>query len=263
MSLPIKLISTDFDGTIYAEFEDPPVSKQLERLIGDLQSRGAKWVINTGRDMTSLQRALERIKLSIKPDYLILVEREIHCRDGTTFASLAEWNDRCTLAHEQLFVRIRPDLPRLIAWIQTRFPAVIYEDPYSPFCLEVGNESDTEMIYAYLDEYCSGIPDLVLMRNSVYARFSHVGYNKGTALAEVGRRLGISPAQVFAAGDHSNDLPMLSRTYARWLAAPHNAIEMVKSAIRSEKGYLSQLSHGHGVADALSFCLEDASRTGF
>jgi len=25
-SLPIKLISTDFDGTIFAEFENPPIS---------------------------------------------------------------------------------------------------------------------------------------------------------------------------------------------------------------------------------------------
>ena len=260
MSLPIKLISTDFDGTIYAEFEDPPIPEHLQKLIGHLQSRGAKWIINTGRDMTSLQRALERTKISIKPDYLVLVEREIHFRDGAAFASLAEWNDLCTQAHEKLFIRIRPDLPRLIEWIQSRFQATIYEDPYSPFCLEVGNESDTEIIYAHLDEYCRGIPDLELMRNSIYARFSHVSFNKGTALAELSRRLGISAAQVFAVGDHSNDLPMLSRTYARWLAAPHNAIEMVKSTIRNQKGYLSQLPHGHGVADALSFCLEDAAR---
>jgi len=47
MDLPIKLISTDFDGTIFAEFETPPIAPPLVELIGQLQARGAKWVINT------------------------------------------------------------------------------------------------------------------------------------------------------------------------------------------------------------------------
>ena len=62
MSLPIKLISTDFDGTLFAEFESPPIPEPVQKLIGDLQSRGAKWVINTGRDMSSLMEALARAR---------------------------------------------------------------------------------------------------------------------------------------------------------------------------------------------------------
>ena len=58
MGLPIRLISTDFDGTIFTEFENPPIPDSVQELIGDLQSRGAKWVINTGRDMSSLMEAL-------------------------------------------------------------------------------------------------------------------------------------------------------------------------------------------------------------
>jgi len=87
MSLPIKLISTDFDGTIFAEFEHTPIPEKLQELIGDLQSRGAKWVINTGRDMSSLMEALGRSKISIEPDYLVLVERETlvrHARENRT-----------------------------------------------------------------------------------------------------------------------------------------------------------------------------------
>src|ERR1035438_7761606 len=79
MSLPIKLISTDFDGTLSAEFETPPIPEPVQKLIGDLQSRGAKWVINTGRDMSSLMEALARSGIAVEPDYLVLVEREIYC----------------------------------------------------------------------------------------------------------------------------------------------------------------------------------------
>src|SRR5437660_647726 len=70
MSLPIQLISTDFDGTLFAEFENPPVPEKLQRLIGGLQARGAKWVINTGRDLSSLMETMGRAHLSIKPDFL-------------------------------------------------------------------------------------------------------------------------------------------------------------------------------------------------
>jgi hydroxymethylpyrimidine pyrophosphatase-like HAD family hydrolase len=256
MTLPIKLISTDFDGTIFAEFENPPIPEKLQKVIGDLQSRGTKWVINTGRDMSSLMEALARARISVQPDFLVLVEREIHLHDGVRYAGLEEWNAACTRAHEELFARVRPDLPRLIEWINSRFHATVYEDPYSPFCLIAGTNGDADYIHSHLDEYCRGIPDLMVVRNDVYARFSHAAYNKGTALAELSHRLGVTASEVFAAGDHFNDLPMLSRTYAHTLAAPQNAVEPVKSVVREQKGFVSSLSHGNGIADALAHCLQ-------
>lgn len=258
MSLPIKLISTDFDGTIFAEFENPPVPEKFQTLIANLQSRGAKWAINTGRDMSSLMEALARAKISIEPDYLVLVEREIHLHDGVRYVGLDEWNTECARAHEELFARIRLDMPRLTEWVNTRFRATIYEDPYSPFCLIAGNNGEADVIHRYLDEYCRSVPNLVVMRNDVYARFSHAAYNKGTALAELARRLDLTPAEVFVAGDHLNDLPMLSRRYAEWIAAPQNAIEPVKVQVQQQNGLISSLVHGYGTADALARCLAEA-----
>jgi len=256
---PIRLISTDFDGTIFADGDDPPVPARLQELIGDLQRRGAKWAINTGRDMPSLMEALHHARLGIRPDFLVLVEREIHLHNGTGYVGLEAWNNRCALSHETLFAQVRVDLPRLTDWINTRFHATIYEDPYSPFCLIANNPVDAKQIHDYLDDYCQEVPDLAVMRNDVYARFCHIAYNKGTALAELTRRLGLSPAQVFAAGDHLNDLPMLSRQYAHWLAAPQNAIEPVKTAVQHQTGYVSLLPHGDGVAEALAFHLRKAA----
>jgi len=91
------------------------------------------------------------------------------------------------------------------------------------------------------------------VRNDVYARFSHQAFNKGTALAELARRLAIGPEDIFAAGDHLNDVPMLSRQYAHCLAAPSNAVETVKDAVRKQNGYVSNLPHGQGVAEAIRF----------
>jgi hydroxymethylpyrimidine pyrophosphatase-like HAD family hydrolase len=259
MTAQIRLISTDFDGTIFAEFENPPIPDALQKIIGDLQKQGARWAINTGRDMSSLLEAMARAHVAVQPDYLVLVEREIHVHDGVRYVGLEPWNTACARAHEELFARIRPDLPRLTEWINARFNATVYEDPYSPFCLIAGTDGDAEIIHAHLDDYCRGVPHLAVVRNDVYARFAHDAYNKGTALAELSRLIGIGARQVFAAGDHLNDLPMLSRTYAHWLAAPVNAIEPVKAAVISEQGYVSTLPHGSGVADALAFHLRNPS----
>jgi HAD superfamily hydrolase (TIGR01484 family) len=258
MSLPIQLISTDFDGTIFAEFENPPIPPRLVSLIGDLQSSGAKWVINTGRDMSSLMEALARSRIAIQPDYLVLVEREIYQHDGVRYAPLVEWNAACDRDHAELFAQVQTEVSSLIDWVNARFRATVYADPYSPFCLIAGNNGDADLIHTRLNEFCARFPELTVVRNDVYARFSHLAYNKGTALAELTRRLRLTRDQVFAAGDHLNDLPMLKREFARWLVTPANAIESVKTIVRQQQGFVSQLSHGSGVAEGLEFHLRRA-----
>ena len=258
MSLPIKLISTDFDGTLHADFENPPVPLDLQQLIGDLQRQGVKWVINTGRDLSSVMEGIARARLTVKPDFLVVVEREIYCHEASQYISSHAWNDGCTLAHAELFSRVRQDVPRLIDWVNKRFTATLYEDDYSPFCLAAECNEDADAIHAFLEEYCHEVPHLSVVRNDVYARFAHVDYNKGTALAEVARQLGIKREEVFAAGDHLNDLPMLSGEYAACVVCPDNAIPIVKELIRKQNGYISHQPWGHGVARGLEHYLQNA-----
>jgi hypothetical protein len=257
--MPIKLVSTDFDGTLLAEFENPPVPPALQSLIGQLQARGAKWVINTGRDLSSLLETLGRAHLSIKPDFLVVVEREIYHHHESEYVEDRPWNRACHDAHAELFLRVRQDVPRLRAWVEARFAATIFEDAYSPFCLIAERIQDADAIHDYLIDYCCEVPKLNVMRNDVYSRFCHEAYNKGTALAEIAGQLRFTAAETFAVGDHLNDLPMLSRQYAHWLAAPGNAIEIVKATVRRQDGHVSKLTHGHGVAEGLQFFLDRTS----
>lgn len=262
MISPIRLISTDFDGTLFAEFESPPVPEELQRLIAELQAQGAKWAINTGRDMSSLMETLGRANLTIEPDFLVLVEREIYLHEEAQYLGLESWNAACAREHKEVFERIRPDLPRLIDWIQQRFHPLIYDDAYSPLCLIARDIAEMDAIQAHLEGYCRSVPGLTVVRNDVYARFSHTGYNKGTALAHLSQRLGVNAKNVFAAGDHLNDLPMLSTRFAGMLAAPANAIGLVKVAVRAQSGYVSQGDCGTGVAEAIKFYLERARNGG-
>jgi HAD superfamily hydrolase (TIGR01484 family) len=251
VNLDLKLLSTDFDGTLFAEFERPPIPTDLVELIAKLQADGVKWVINTGREMSSLMESLARARLGIQPDYLVLVEREIFVHDGVRYAPLQPWNTTCTGDHERLFERIRENVPALTDWVNQRYRATVYEDPWSPFCLIAENVADADHIHEHLLTFAAGFPELAVVRNDIYARFSHAAYNKGTALAELTRRLRLSPHQVLAAGDHLNDLPMLKLEFARALVCPGDAISVVRQAVSSQGGFVADRAGGLGVLDGI------------
>jgi len=255
----LRLLSTDFDGTLFAEFENPAIPPSVQTAIGTLQARGAKWVINTGRDLSSLMEALARAHIAVAPDFLVLVEREIYQREDSSYVGLADWNARCARLHAEIFAGVQPDLPRLTAWVNRRGRATVYADCYSPFCVIAGNLGEADSIHDFLTDYSRSLPGLAVMRNDVYMRLCHAEFNKGTALTEISRLLNLNPEVVFAAGDHLNDLPMLDTARARWLAAPANAIPQVKAAVRRQGGHVSDLPHGDGVAEALEFFLEGAT----
>jgi hypothetical protein len=240
---------------VFAEFEHHPIPPCLVEQIAQLQSQGVKWIINTGRDLSSLMEALGRSHITIQPDYLVLVEREIYVHNGSSYRSLRHWNESCQTEHNHLFRQVRLELPGLITWITNTHKATVYEDAFSPFCLIAESPEDADRIHEFLESFASQIPCLAVVRNDVYMRFSHTSYNKGTALSEICEMLGVPAQETFAVGDHYNDLPMLQRQRAAWLAAPANAVSAVQEAVRDQDGYISRLSLGEGVFEALQWCL--------
>jgi len=257
MKNPIKVVCTDFDGTVFAEFEHRPIPDCLVEQIGQLQAQGAKWVINTGRDLSGLMEALGRSHIPIQPDYLVLVEREIYVHNGASYRGLQRWNDACQTEHNHLFRQVRLEVPSLTTWIASNHNATIYNDAFSPFCLIAESNDEADRIHEFLEDFASQIPCLSVVRNDIYMRFSHSSYNKGSALSEICEILGVPARETFAAGDHYNDLPMLQRHHAAWLAAPANAVPAVKKAVRDQGGYISGLEMGEGVSDALERCLQE------
>jgi hydroxymethylpyrimidine pyrophosphatase-like HAD family hydrolase len=251
VSLKLQLISTDFDGTVHDDLAEPPMPVELQERIALLQHAGAKWVINTGRDLPSLLATLDQARLRVQPDYLVVVERDIYARANGEYLESQPWNQRCRQAHRALFAQVVPRVPEINSWIRSRFQASLFADAYSPFCLVAASNQDADAIMTYLEGVCQEIPGLMVMRNDIYARFNHADFNKGTAMAEIARIEGIHRSRIFAAGDHLNDLPMLSSDYARYLMAPANAVAQVKQAVQKQNGYLSLSSHGHGVLEAL------------
>ena len=247
----LKLICTDFDGTIHDDRCDPPIAPEFEAAVLAHQQRGVKWVVNTGRELSSLLEELARSEIKARPDYLVVVEREIYIHQRAQYVAHQEWNDRCDSVHARMFADLEEEIPKLFAWVNEQYQVTAYEDPWSPFCLITDHVDQTEEIVEYLESWASGWPELAIVRNDVYARLSHVDFNKGTALQEVARLGGAMPEEIFVAGDHFNDLPMFDPKIAHGLAAPSNAMPMIQETVRRHGGLVANQKSGLGVAEML------------
>lgn len=251
MPPPIQLLSTDFDGTLHSDSESPPVPLELQKLIGQWQQMGMVWVINTGRDLSSLMEGMARARLSIQPDYVVVVEREIYQHKNHRYEPMESWNRACTARHAELFTRSERLLDELSAWTRKNHDAETYADAWSPLCVIARDNEEADAIQAGVLKFLQAEPELIWVRNDIYARLSHADYNKGTAMSELGSRVGAGPEGILAAGDHWNDLPMLTKSRAAWLVSPSNAIAVVKERIAAEGGYQSKATCGHGLLDGL------------
>jgi len=96
------LLSTDFDGTILNHDLPAPMAPGFfDWIEQERQRREVIWVINTGRDWDSLQEELQSRQARFMPDWVVLVEREIHHLESGSLVPLNHWNQRCTETHAE------------------------------------------------------------------------------------------------------------------------------------------------------------------
>ena len=153
MSTPLKLISTDFDGTLHSDFTEPRVPIALQEKLAQLQAEGATWLINTGRELADLCDGLAQADLSVHPDYVVAVEREIFRCAGDEFIPLTDWNEQCAATQNAIFEKNHARLPELFEWVNEHFDAQVYEDQWSPFCLIARNNADADVIQKRVNDH--------------------------------------------------------------------------------------------------------------
>ena len=246
------LLCFDFDGTLIHHEANPPFSAALGDLLRAARRHGARWLINTGR---SLGHALEGVRtygLPGEPDYIVAREHELFARDDAgRWVDAGGWNDHCRIAHDTFFEEHAEVLGELRTFTEARNLAWWVDDRVDPAGLVAHGEPQMEEIVTFIEKWRPSFPSLGYHRNSVWMRFTHIAFNKGSALAELTRQLGLTAARVFAAGDNLNDLPMLRRELAAGLCCPSNALDEVKRHIRGEGGLVAGQPGSAGVAEGL------------
>jgi len=255
----IRLLSTDFDGTVIDHSGGAMVSDALMDRIESLRGHGAVWAMNSGRGLEMMMDGLHL--LPVQPDYLLTAEREVFRRSPSGgWEDFGDWNRRCRERHHGLFEGAREVLDRVVEFVSNHTAAQAIFDGDRLDGVIASSEAEMEHVVGFIDRARKPLPMLHYQRNSIYLRFCHLAYHKGSALRELARLLRIRRGAIFAAGDNHNDLPMLDGQHAGMLACPGNSIEVVKRTVRAAGGYVAVAHAGDGVAEALDHFTARAPR---
>jgi HAD superfamily hydrolase (TIGR01484 family) len=253
MSPRIRLLSTDFDGTLVCRTGEPFLHTGCMELIADLQRNGAVWAINTGRSVDLLESGLLDFSFPFRPDFILTSERDVFRpgSNGCKWEAFGDWNARCAREHAQLFTSASSVLDQVIEFVNNKTKARVIHEGDGPAGLIAASEDEMERIVEFIESSRTEESKFHYQRNTVYLRFCHADYHKGAALAELGRLLQIPRDNIFAAGDNHNDISMLNGKFASLTACPANSVPEVKAAVRQSDGYVAEQDCGAGVHEAL------------
>jgi len=248
----IKLLSTDFDGTLVNHQGNPRVDPELFKVLGELRRQGVLWAINTGRALSHILDGLVEDNFPFSPDYILTSERHVFrpVQGGIGWEDYGHWNAECDRAHDILFLQAEPLMTEIKRFIEQDTMARFIDDHTGLGFVGLCDE-EVDKILAFVDARRGDIPDFSYQRNTVYVRFCHQNYSKGAALSELGRLLDIPREEILAAGDHLNDIPMLDGRHARWVVCPGNSAEEVKEVVRVVGGHIAQGHAGTGIVEGL------------
>ena len=251
--LPTAVLSFDFDGTLHHPAADPPVPAEFFLLLRRLrQSCGALWGINTGRSLEHLQEALADCAFPIQPDWVVAREREIYLADGHGgWLPHHPWNRRCEKEIHGLFKRAGHLLQRIRHEVEEFTGAQWMQWDGEPAGVIARTEEEMAWIVAKVETLAAVEPQLAWQRNSIYLRFGHRDFHKGSSLTEIARLHRLPPARCFAMGDSHNDLEMLDPAHAGMTACPVNAVEEIRTHVAASGGLVTRAAHGLGVIEAL------------
>jgi len=266
MSSPIQLLSTDFDGTLVSHVgtAGAGLNRQCVELIGELQDAGAIWAINTGRSVDLLESGLANFEFQIRPNFILTTERDVFRRgeNGDKWEPFGDWNDRCARDHAELFSSAQPVLAEVLDFVTQETKARLIYDSDRLEGLAAENEEEMEHIAGFIEQARAGHSKFNYQRNGIYLRFCHTDYHKGAALGELARLIEVARDNIFAAGDHHNDISMLNGKVAAMPSCPSNAIPEVQNAVRNAGGYVAQQEAGAGVHEALLYFVDGKALKG-
>src|SRR5207302_1342945 len=235
----------------------PVLDERCMQLIRDLQSDGVLFSINTGRSVDLLESGLTDFEFPVHPDFILTTEREVF-RPGTNgekWEPFGDWNARCARDHAELFSSARSILAEVVDFVTHKTKAQLLYHSEGLEGLRAESAEEMDRIVEFIEKARTKEPKFNYQRNTIYLRFCHTDYHKGAALAELARLIDIPRQNIFAAGDHHNDISMLNGEVAAMPACPANAIEEVKVAVSDAGGYIAERQHGAGVHEALEHFL--------
>ncbi len=247
----LRLLSTDFDGTLIRWDAIPSAPAALWDTIARLRRSGVQWAINTGRTLELTLEGLRTHGVPMEPDFILATERELYRKEGDCWVDFGEWNVQSRSDLFELFEVAHSLLAEIEEFLAREGGGEMIWEEGRRIGLRAHTEEDMHRIAEFIDRSSRGVPIFGYQRNWVYLRSSHNRYDKGSVLTELQRLIGVTAEETLALGDHHNDLSMLDGNAARYVACPSNAVDDVKRAVRKAGGYLARGCCGEGTLEAL------------
>lgn len=250
---PSAILSFDFDGTLHHSASDPPVPVEFFEIIRKLRAdQGVVWGINTGRSMVHMVEGFVESRFPFIPDWVVAREREIYFpNEFGRWLPLKAWNSRCEKEIHALFKHLRKLLTHIRREVETHTGAQWMEMEGEPAGIIAQSEEEMEWIIDRIEPLAIVEPHLAWQRNSIYLRFGHRDFQKGSSLSQVSSHYQLAVDRCFAIGDSYNDFEMLDPAHAGMIACPANAVAAIKEKILATGGLVTQASHGYGSIEAL------------
>lgn len=264
-----KLITSDLDETLLRK--DGSVSQANVSAIKAAVAKGVKFVPNTGRSFLTIQPLLKELGLYQQANEFVIsynggvvvdnfenqviISNEMpHDEAEKVFEIMRQFDeiDVHVYTLDQLYIyHLRDDDA---AYLKTR--GVNYQTFDASDLSFLQNDKIMKIIGMHPSRHVQDrLYQSVMSRfnNAInctyssgqYLEVNHYGVDKGKAVVDLGKKLGITAAEMIAIGDNDNDLSML-----RVVGMPVSVANGIDS-VKRIAGYTTPHDYERGVADAI------------
>lgn len=260
----IKLIAIDLDGTLLRT--DKTLSQENLNAIHYVQNKGVKVVLCTGRPYLAMKEFAEMIGFNDEGEYIVAYNgaQVRKANDGTILvdepvfkSDLLKWYELT----EELKLPLNP-IDDTIVYEPLEYPDGNGSTYDTPLQKKKVNYQDFDDEHSFgkiiicttkelLNQQLPKIPKALMedyhtvLSHPYQLEISKQNVSKGTALAKLGAKIGISLDEMMAIGDEHNDQTMIEMV--GYGVAMGNAVDLIK-----EKAvYVTDSNDKNGVAKAI------------
>lgn len=259
-----KMIVCDLDETLMND--DGSLSAKNAAAIQAATAKGVYFVPNSGRSYTSFQNDLEKMQLRNRAGQYsisyngglvlenagnrpIAVNAMPYDMAKTVFETGAADLQAATHIYTQDVLYIYHPTPDDSAYLTNRGVSfeILDEPNFDRFktmavmkvIMALPTMAARKLMRQAVEAKVDPTELAVTYSSDRYVEFNRAGVNKGSASVQLGHLLGITPAEIIAAGDNGNDLPMLNAVGLPISVA--NGIDSVKAVAK----YVTAADNNH------------------
>ena len=254
MSVDIKLLVTDLDGTLIGNADEFPLYSAFKDCLDELrETDNTYWVACTGRTYRSFSNFFYPMKsMGILPDFIIVRHAYILVRTKIGYIPRLFWNLHIfhLIWRQKMYAREVLDHWRgMIIGASTGVKVVA--QGRDELRLRFESEDSANSVAEMLEEKLSHYKHLKVFNFLREIDVHPVPFTKGLSVFELAKYLDIDSANILAIGNGHNDISMLAPDVAGLTGCPSNSEAEVVQIVHERGGHIAERRILRGVLDVI------------